>query len=579
MKSSIKNMVTRKTIFETLREKGTFPLSSEFCEKVTELLIKEFEIEKETLSEEELKVLKSISTDIQRKTREFIKQIGKNYDYILTKKASWFDQKIENPFKKRKLMPKSTGRPEKPFNEKSRTQQYKVASEISKSHETGALIKAASISASREGESDSANVLRRLSSDPVTEGSKIRKALNSKVIEIIPYTNLEALALIIRLHFTKDQYQHLRKGSKQRNACLYPAYNYVVKTKKLCQPQNIQFFEDEAKVSMQSTLNHQISKILSLKSVQEKLQPLLESYSDLKASLYVKYGADGSTNHSQYQFMDACGQNAMFVSALAPIQIIITLPNNERVQIYENKMHNSPYGMCPLRYKFEKETTENSVLEGERLENEATSLVPHICENSGLVINFETIPSMGDNKVKFTWSATTLSMNNCFICGATPVQMAQRFGNFIADLRALCFGFSNLHTKIRIFEWICKGGMYRDFCEWQARGPNKIKFQQRKEELIQEFKEKLGLIVYHPKKLNNGNVARKAFENPDIFSEITHVPVGLIKGIKAMIEAIDSTVPVNPDKFKQFADNWLDEFHASTISWNWPRSISCTLFY
>ena len=51
-------------------------------------------------------------------------------------------------------------------------------------------------------------------------------------------------------------------------------------------------------------------------------------------------------------------------------------------------------------------------------------------------------------------------------------------------------------------------------------------------------------------------------------ASISGVPASLINGIKTALEAVDSKQKISPVKYATFASNWLDEFHASSISWN-----------
>ena len=64
-------------------------------------------------------------------------------------------------------------------------------------------------------------------------------------------------------------------------------------------------------------------------------------------------------------------------------------------------------------------------------------------------------------------------------------------------------------------------------------------------------------------------MARKAFQNPEILSEITGVPLELVEGLAVMLELAKSTIPVCPEKYEFLANSWLDQFHSSAISWNW----------
>ena len=82
-------------------------------------------------------------------------------------------------------------------------------------------------------------------------------------------------------------------------------------------------------------------------------------------------------------------------------------------------MANSPFGMVPLRFKFEPETSENSLNEGNRLTAECENLNSYFDVTSGNTVTFEGLPTMVDGKVKFTWAQIARSMKCCYICGAT----------------------------------------------------------------------------------------------------------------------------------------------------------------
>ena len=77
----------------------------------------------------------------------------------------------------------------------------------------------------------------------------------------------------------------------------------------------------------------------------------------------------------------------------------------------------------------------------------------------------------------------------------------------------------------------------------------------------------------------NGAIARAAFKNPEVFARITGVPEFIIKGISIAIEAIDCPKKINPDKYDQFASNWLDEFHTSGWEWSWLSPTVHLLFH
>ena len=97
---------------------------------------------------------------------------------------------------------------------------------------------------------------------------------------------------------------------------------------------------------------------------------------------------------------------------MAPVQLKAFLSDGSEVVLYSNLMSNSPFGMVPLRFKYESETTENSLAEGNRLMAEFEDLNPYQDMNSGKEISFDGMPTMVDGKVKFTWVLSMPLLNN-----------------------------------------------------------------------------------------------------------------------------------------------------------------------
>ena len=131
---------------------------------------------------------------------------------------------------------------------------------------------------------------------------------------------------------------------------------------------------------------------------------------------------------------------------------------------------------------------------------------------------------MVDGKVKFVWSQTTRSLQNCYICGAKPKELSLRDGKFKinTDKRALNFGFSNLHIKLRCFDWVCKTSTYQDFKSHQCVAANAGLQLVRKEQLKADIKTHFRKDSYGGfGAAKNGAVARAAFKNPELFAQIT----------------------------------------------------------
>ena len=67
---------------------------------------------------------------------------------------------------------------------------------------------------------------------------------------------------------------------------------------------------------------------------------------------------------------------------------------------------------------------------------------------------------------------------------------------------------------------------------------------------------------------NIGNTSRRAFADPEKFSEIVNLDVGLVRDMATLLDAINCGFELSPEAFQARADDWLDRWHASKMSWN-----------
>ena len=67
----------------------------------------------------------------------------------------------------------------------------------------------------------------------------------------------------------------------------------------------------------------------------------------------------------------------------------------------------------------------------------------------------------------------------------------------------------------------------------------------------------------------DGRTSRLAFADPEKLSQLTGVPMDLIRDFDALIVALVSGADINPIQFEGLANSWLDRFHSNpNISWN-----------
>ena len=69
---------------------------------------------------------------------------------------------------------------------------------------------------------------------------------------------------------------------------------------------------------------------------------------------------------------------------------------------------------------------------------------------------------------------------------------------------------------------------------------------------------------------NSGNLVRKAFENIQIFSEITKFPLDLLEDLDYLITAICQTRDLSAEQYDLLAQDWLRRFHSNQcMNWHW----------
>ena len=61
-----------------------------------------------------------------------------------------------------------------------------------------------------------------------------------------------------------------------------------------------------------------------------------------------------------------------------------------------------------------------------------------------------------------------------------------------------------------------------------------------------------------------------AFLHPDEFAQIVNLPKQMIIDLGHMIDAFASGYELDPEKFQAQADDWLNRFHETDMTWNYP---------
>lgn len=162
-------------------------------------------------------------------------------------------------------------------------------------------------------------------------------------------------------------------------------------------------------------------------------------------------------------------------------------------------------------------------------------------------------------------SVMDISSQTCYIYGCTPKNMndKQKLASFSDNPESYEFGLSPLHARIRTFECLLKICYRLEVKTWQVRGAENMQKLEEKKKIVQrEFREKTGLLVDVVKvgygTTNDGNTARRFFEDPSLSVSITGLEKTLIEKLSVLLEVVTSNYEINVERFKNCCDEILD---------------------
>ena len=208
------------------------------------------------------------------------------------------------------------GRPIKEWGDLcERSKRAKIA-DLANEHHV-ALTLAASKSAKAAEEKDSASILKRTSK--CVDVAQMRRSIDSLTQSTMKLE--EALALRTQTDLSDIQYQMLRNSSLSHNVKIYPSLNKLGEEMLKCYPEGVQFTEMSAKCSLQSMLNHTVTRIINMIDLSEGYKV------EMNGILYVKIGFDGASSQSIYkQKFDShkfteelLQEDSLFSTAIVPL--------------------------------------------------------------------------------------------------------------------------------------------------------------------------------------------------------------------------------------------------------------------
>ena len=138
------------------------------------------------------------------------------------------------------------------------------------------------------------------------------------------------------------------------------------------------------------------------------------------------------------------------------------------------------------------------------------------------------------------------SQETCPFCHAKPLQVNDSEADFtpVSDAAFVEICLSILHFTINMFRLFCTIGarIKANVKQYKARGERKrAKIDRAHARIYDQLDQRLGLQL-GLKRYADGNMARKAFENLDIFSEITGISVELLERFNVIRIALASNL-------------------------------------
>ena len=107
----------------------------------------------------------------------------------------------------------------------------------------------------------------------------------------------EAAAYHVYMGLSKESYTANKKFTDDRNAYLFPCYDYVRDQERKCVAEDLKVTEDTATASIKSTADNYLGRLLQIDDVKDSVIWIEEEYGKNVAEYYleIKGGWDGST--------------------------------------------------------------------------------------------------------------------------------------------------------------------------------------------------------------------------------------------------------------------------------------------
>lgn len=535
------------------------------------------------------KIVASVQKNLITNFRQRYTKSSRNKQIFLNKNSTWLDViftvNLEDPTCESEPSTSTgkRGRPSKTYEDSSDRTQRRKNKELLETCGLDFILNSYLQGLRSQGETEEAFIVEILRVLPMEKKSDIRQNLLNEAAHLTAYSKDEALSIFIELDLNVAQYENLRNCLIAKNCLLFPSYKSIQEAKGKCYPprSSIEINNIKAKVKLQDLLDHTIARILQIDGVYK--------VGNTHLMLYSKWGCDGSSGQSEYKQVlaeesELISDTNLFIASLVPLKLV-NMNTNETV--WENPVPSSVRFCRPILIEFSKETPEKTTSVVNEIDAQKDALTPTLVNinGEGFEIKHTLFLTMVDGKVAQVLSETS-SGAVCTICGARPTEMnnLEKVQNKPIDENAYQYGLSTLHCWIRFMELILHVSYNLGFEKWSATTKeNKDLKKQKKAYVQRRFREELGLNIDKPKQgtgnSNDGNTARRFFQNYQCSAEITGVDEELIKRFYVLLQVMSSGKVINATKFGQYALDTAQRYVNKYMWYYMPSSVHKVLIH
>ena len=217
-----------------------------------------------------------------------------------------------------------------------------------------------------------------------------------------------------------------------------------------------------------------------------------------------------------------------------------------------------------------------------QVEKEISVLRPTklLFEKVEIAIEHTMLCTMIDSKVRQALIGTA-SSQRCCICDALPKEMNNltEILKKPVNIGTYHYGLSTLHAWIRNMEWILHLAYKLPLKKWnvQFTDDEKEVVENTKHQIQTGIRDKLGLLVDAVKQVagntNDGNTARKFFQNYNNVAEITGIDQYFIKRLYIIMQDMASGKTMDVNKFKKYCMDTA-KIYVNKYMW-YPMPSSC----